>query len=97
MLYSPVRIIERLTLLFFAFCGFARFLSYRTPEVANQSPKTEIFAVTIGQRASALQIQLPTLGVDKLLIHKHIDHLGQEHIVRTQRDNLPNSALYRHG
>ena len=75
----------------------ARLLAHRPAEVADGLAQGEIFAVGVNDRAGALETETPRSGVYIGCIDLHGNHLGQEHVVRTEGHHLPHAALDAHG
>ena len=61
--------------------------------MADGLAQGEIFAVGVDDRAGPFEAETARGRVDIIGIDLHGDHLGQEHVVRPERQHLPDTAF----
>lgn len=73
------------------------FLLYRPTELADFLSKFVVSAMGIGHEAAGGEVELAGLFVQVFLVGLHIEHFGNEHIVRTEGDDLLHTAFDAEG
>ena len=66
------------------------------PEVPESLAQGEVLAVRIDDRLGPFEAEAARRGIQVGIVRLDMHHLGEEHVVRTQRQDLPHAALDMH-